>query len=266
MNTTSVRLALGVSYRGQHYQGWQTQPAGNTVQDHLEAALAQFANAPVPTTCAGRTDAAVHGLNQVVHIDAPVPREAISWVRGTNRYLPPDIAVQWCQPVPASFHARFHALGRRYCYVLLESAVRPALDAGLVGWVFRPLDGPAMQAAADVLLGEHDFSAFRSAQCQAPSPIRRLNGITVSRHGAYWRFDFDGNAFLHHMVRNIMGCLVAVGSGVRSVAWMSEVLASRSRLKAAPTFAAAGLYFMGPYYDANLALPEQTPAMAWLPG
>lgn len=260
------RVALGIAYRGGAYQGWQSQPDGQTVQDHLERALSTFADAPVGTHCAGRTDAGVHALNQVVHFDAPVVRELHAWVRGTNRYLPRDIAVQWCRIVGPDFHARNSARGRRYCYLLLESAVRPALEEGLVGWTFRALDGEAMRSAAAALEGEHDFSSFRSSQCQAHSPVKRLNSIRVSRHGAYWRFDFDGVAFLHHMVRNMMGCLLAVGQGRRAPDWIREVLAARSRDAAAPTFAPDGLYFVGPYYDAGHDMPDNTPAFAWLPG
>lgn len=254
------RIALGLSYRGQRYHGWQSQPDGNTVQDRLERALSEFAAEPVTTVCAGRTDAGVHAINQVVHLDPPVEREPFSWVRGTNRYLPSDIAVQWCRPVPPAFHARNSARGRRYRYLLLESAVRPSLEQGLAGWAFRPLDGEAMQAAAACLVGEHDFSSFRSSECQAASPVKTLRAITVARRGAYWHFGFDGSAFLHHMVRNIMGCLISVGQGARPVEWMAEVLAARSRDAAAPTFAPDGLYFVGPYYDAGLALPESAPA------
>ncbi len=260
-----MRLALGVSYRGTAYQGWQSQPGGRTVQDQLESALSRFADAAIGTVCAGRTDAGVHGLNQVVHIDAPVHRDAFSWVRGTNRYLPGDIAVQWCRGVPPEFHARNSARARRYAYLLLESAVRPSLQAGLVGWVFRPLDGDAMRAAAAHLIGEHDFSSFRAAACQAPSPVKTLHALSIARRGAYWRFDFEANAFLHHMVRNIMGCLVAVGSGQRDPEWLSDVLRTRSRDAAAPTFGAAGLYFAGPHYDTVFGLPERTAAHDWIP-
>ena len=261
----TTRVALGISYRGSVYKGWQSQPGGGTVQDALEAALSQFAAQPIRTICAGRTDTGVHGLNQVVHFDAPVEREPFSWVRGTNRYLPADIAVQWCAFPGDSFHARNHARGRRYAYLLLESPVRPAIESGGVGWVFRPLDGDAMREAAALLLGEHDFSSFRSAECQAASPVKTLRRIEIHRRGAYWRFEFDGSAFLHHMVRNIMGCLIAVGTGTRPAAWMSEVLAARNRDAAAPTFAPDGLYFVGPYYDAELNLPVHTAAMDWLP-
>ena len=260
-----ARLALGMAYQGTAYQGWQSQPSGQTVQDRLERALSQFADCPVQVLCAGRTDAGVHAFNQVVHMDAPVARDAFSWVRGTNRYLPSDIAVQWCRGVPSDFHARNSARGRRYRYVLLEAPVRPALEAGRCGWVFRRLDPVAMREAAEHLLGTHDFSAFRAAACQAPSPIKTLHHIEINRRGDYWRFDFDGSAFLHHMVRNIMGCLVAVGQGTQSPDWMARVRDSRSRAFAAPTFSPDGLYFVGPYYDEALNLPEHTPAQGWLP-
>ncbi len=260
-----MRLALGISYRGQAYSGWQSQPNGRAVQDALEKALSQFAAQPVKTVCAGRTDTGVHGLNQVVHLDAPVDRDLNSWVRGTNRYLPSDIAVQWCRVVGDDFSARSSARGRRYVYLLLESAVRPAIEAGLVGWVFRPLEADAMREAAAMLIGQHDFSAFRSSQCQAPSPVRTLHRIDICRHGNYWRFDFDGNAFLHHMIRNIMGCLVAIGNGTQPPAWLADVRDSLSRKQAAPTFSPDGLYFVGPYYDAALGLPTRTSAMDWLP-
>src|SRR5262245_16485407 len=263
--SVSRRRALGISYRGSAYNGWQSQPDGATVQDTLEQALSQFADAPVRTVCAGRTDAGVHALNQVVHFDAPVEREAFSWVRGTNSHLPRDIAVQWSAPVPADFHARYHARGRRYRYVLLQSAVRPSLEAGLVGWVFDELDRDAMQRAAALLVGEHDFSSFRSSECQAASPVKTLRAIEIEQRGAYWRFEFDASAFLHHMVRNILGCLLAVGSGRRPATWMAEVLAARNRDAAAPTFPADGLYFVGPYYDAHHRLPDRVPAFDWLP-
>ena len=265
-DSTPQRIALGVAYRGQRYHGWQAQAGGGTVQDVLEAALSTFAAQPVRTVCAGRTDAGVHALNQVVHLDVGVLRDDASWVRGTNRYLPRDVAVQWCCRVDASFHARFSAVGRRYRYLLLESPVRPAIESGACGWVFRPLDGEAMRAAAELLVGEHDFSAFRSSQCQAVSPVRHLRRLDVTRRGAYWCLEFDANAFLHHMVRNLMGCLVAVGQGRHAPGWVSEVMASGSRARAAPTFPADGLYFLGPYYDASVGLPERVPAHDWLLG
>ncbi|MFM9917164.1 MAG: tRNA pseudouridine(38-40) synthase TruA [Rhizobacter sp.] len=259
------RLALGISYRGEAYSGWQRQPSAVSVQSCVEQALSKFADLPIAVTCAGRTDAGVHALNQVVHLDAPVERGAVSWVRGTNRYLPADVSIQWCQRVDEAFHARFSAVGRRYSYLLLESPVRPALEAGLAGWTFRPLEGDAMRQAALLLIGELDFSAFRSSQCQAASPVRQMRSIEISRRGAYWRIDFDASAFLHHMVRNIVGCLIAVGTGSRPVSWMAEVLASRRRELAAPTFSPDGLYFAGPYYDQRHAIPQRSPATDWLP-
>lgn len=273
------RIALGLSYAGGSYSGWQSQTSGNTIQDHLEYALAKFAAndvARVTTLCAGRTDSGVHGLMQVVHFDALVDRSDASWVRGTNRFLPLDIAVQWARHVPMSFHARASAVSRRYAYILFQSPVRPSVEAGRVGWVFRPLDGVAMQAAANVLAGEHDFSSFRAAGCQALSPIKTLAPIQITRRGApgflagdddtcYWRFEFQGSAFLHHMIRNIMGCLVAVGQGSHPPEWMAGVLQARSRKAAAPTFSPDGLYFLGPVYSATWGLPARCAAYDWLP-
>lgn len=260
-----MRLALGISYHGQAYDGWQSQPSGRTVQDHLEAALARFATQPVSTLCAGRTDAGVHGLMQVVHFDTGVRREPFSWVRGTNTFLPADIAVQWAREVPDTFHARASARARRYAYVLLESPVRPSVEAGRAGWVFRPLNLDTMNAAAAHLAGEHDFTSFRASACQARSPVKTLQPIRIRRNGAYWRFDFEADAFLHHMIRNLMGCLVQVGQGLKPPEWMKTVLEARSRDAAAPTFAPDGLYFLGPVYDPVWGLPDRVPAYDSLP-
>jgi tRNA pseudouridine38-40 synthase len=261
-----VRVVLGLSYRGQAYRGWQSQPDGRAVQDHVEHALARFAGvSSLRTACAGRTDAGVHALNQVVHLDTDIVRDEFSWIRGTNRFLPSDIAVQWCRVGDESFHARYSAVGRRYVYVLLESSVRPSVDAGSVGWTFRPLALEAMQAAVQHLLGEHDFSAFRSSECQAATAIKTLRSIAIAKRGAYWRFEFDASAFLHHMVRNLMGSLVAVGAGQREPDWIGHVLDARERSRAAPTYSADGLYFAGPYYDPAHAIPQYTAAMDWLP-
>ena len=264
-----MRLALGVSYNGQPYLGWQSQPSGQTVQDQLEKALSEFCDQRVVTLCAGRTDAGVHGLMQVVHLDTELVREPFSWVRGTNRYLPADIAVQWAQEMPGDFHCRASAVARRYIYVLLESPVRPSLEAGRVGWSFRPLDEEAMRQGVRHLLGEHDFSSFRASACQALSPVKTLHRIDISHRGPamarYWRFEFEGNAFLHHMIRNIMGCLVQVGQGLRPADWIKDVVEARSRDAAAPTFAPDGLYFAGPVYGPEWGLPTTTPAFDWLP-
>jgi len=265
----SPRLALGVAYRGGAYQGWQSQPGGRTVQDTLEAALAAFVGTSAAeglrTVCAGRTDAGVHALQQVVHIEPPVARDPFSWVRGTNTFLPADIALQWCQPVAPHFHARNSARARRYRFLVLESAVRPAIESGQCGWVFHPLDGAAMRLAAAHWLGEHDFSSFRAAGCQSNTPVKTLRRVDITQRGAYWRFEFEANAFLHHMVRNLMGCLVAVGQGRQPPDWAAAVLAARNRDAAAPTFPPDGLYFMGPLYDAEHNIPNHVPGMDWLP-
>lgn len=251
------RVALGVSYRGGAYSGWQSQPYGGTVQDALEHALREFAVHPVKTVCAGRTDTGVHGINQVVHLDTPLSRAPFSWVRGTNTFLPPDIAVQWAAEVPDTFHARNSAIGRRYAYILLESPIKPAIEAGQVGWVFRPLDLQAMREAAALLIGEHDFSSFRAAECQARSPVKTMRAIGIVQRGAYWRFDFDASAFLHHMVRNLVGSLVYVGKGTHPPEWMDELLRQKDRSQAAPTFSPNGLYFRGPIYEPHWGLPEE---------
>jgi tRNA pseudouridine38-40 synthase len=192
-------------------------------------------------------------------------RESFSWVRGTNRFLPPDIGVQWAQPVPDAFHSRASAIARRYAYVVLESPVRPSLESGRVGWVFRPLDGGAMRQAAAELVGRHDFTSFRASACQARSPVKTMKTIEISRRGAYWRFEFEADAFLHHMIRNIMGCLLAIGQGQYAPGWMSQVLAARDRDAAAPTFAPDGLYFLGPVYGPEWNLPSRTAAYDSLP-
>lgn len=260
-----MRLALGVSYHGGAYQGWQSQASRQTVQDHLESALGSLAAERISTVCAGRTDAGVHALMQVVHFDTTAQRRQVSWVRGTNALLPRDIGVQWAAEVPIHFHCRAAARSRRYTYVLLESAVRPSIDHGRVGWVTHPLDQGAMEESCTHLVGEHDFSSFRAAACQALSAIKNLHRIDISRRGAYWRFEFEASAFLHHMVRNIMGCLINVGQGKHPPGWMGDVLAARSRVVAAPTFPPDGLYFLGPRYAADWGLPERTDAYDALP-
>ncbi len=250
-----MRIALGLSYRGGAYLGWQSQPGGRTVQDQLEVALARFIGTSVRVACAGRTDAGVHALQQVVHFDSPVGRAPHSWVRGTNNFLPPDIAVRWARPVADAFHAQKSAVSRRYRYVLAQTKVRPALLHGLVGWTHQALDASAMKAAAKILLGTHDFSAFRASSCQSSSPVKTLHGIDIDRQGENWTFDFHASAFLHHMVRNIMGCLIVVGSGMQDNNWLHNVLRSCNRSLAAPTFMPDGLYFLGPQYPASFDLP-----------
>ena len=251
-----MRIVLGVEYDGRSFCGWQSQPDGQTVQDTLQRALSQIAGEPVSVIAAGRTDTGVHALEQVVHFDTRVERPLSAWVRGVNALLPDSIAVRWAHPVPDEFHARFSAHGRSYRYLLINRPTRSAIHAGKVGWFHAPLDVAAMRAAAQCLLGEHDFSAFRAAQCQAKSPIKHLRQLDISRQGEMLIFDVSADAFLHHMVRNMVGCLVYVGKGRYPPDWLAEVLASRERHLAAPTFAPDGLYLRRIQYEAKWGLPQ----------
>lgn len=250
-----MRIALGLEYSGGSFTGWQSQADGRGVQDALERALGVVADTRITTIAAGRTDAGVHATLQVVHFDTDAARPESAWVRGVNSHLPAAIAVQWAQPVPADFHARFAARARHYTYLLLLRATRPALLATRVGWYHHPLDVDSMRAAAAALAGTHDFSAFRAAECQAASPVKTLSAIAVDADGDYVRFDFSANAFLHHMIRNIVGALVYVGAGKKPVSWIADLLAERDRTRAAPTFGADGLYLTGADYDATWGLP-----------
>ena len=250
-----VRIALGLEYDGSGFCGWQTQPNACAVQDALELALAEIASAPIKTASAGRTDTGVHALAQVVHFDTQAARPESAWVRGVNALLPAAVSVRWAREVAPEFHARFSAEARRYRYVLLNRAMRPGLAAGRVGWHHAPLNLQAMQHAAEYLLGEHDFSAFRAAECQAKTPVRTLTELRIQRVEDYVLFDFRANAFLHHMVRNIIGGLVYVGKGKYPPAWLGEILAGRDRKRAAPTFAPDGLYLSGVEYPAHWAIP-----------
>ena len=256
-----MRIVLGIEYEGSMFCGWQSQAGGGSVQDALESALSAVANTSlVRVVCAGRTDAGVHAIEQVVHFDAPVERPLTAWVRGVNAHLPPTIAVRWAQPMPDDFHARFSAQGRRYRYVLLNRAERPGLMAHRVGWFHLPLDLSAMQSASTFLLGTHDFSAFRSAECQAKSPVKTLRKISIVRHEDLIMFDFEADGFLHHMVRNLIGALVYVGKEAHPPDWLGELLMAKDRALAAPTFAACGLYFAGVDYDARWQLKESARA------
>lgn len=250
-----MRIALGVEYDGSAFHGWQIQPGGGTVQDALQAALRRIAGGAVDVVCAGRTDAGVHATGQVVHFDAPVDRPLSAWVRGVNTFLPAAVAVRWAQPVTDDFHARFSAYGRRYRYLLLNRPQRPGVWHGRAGWYHHALDAGAMQRGADLLCGEHDFSAFRAAECQARSPVKTLRRAEVRRVGDLLVFDFEASAFLHHMVRNMVGSLVYVGQGKHAPGWIAELLGERDRRRAAPTFAAAGLYLVGVEYEARWNLP-----------
>ena len=250
-----MRIALGLEYDGSAFCGWQTQPGGCGVQDHLERALGSFTDAPVQVTAAGRTDTGVHATAQVVHFDTEARREEISWVRGTNTHLPPAVRVLWASPVAGEFHARYSARSRTYRYLLANAPVAPAVLHGRVGWYHRPLNVEAMARAAAAILGEHDFSAFRDAQCQARSPVRTMAEARVERRGALIVFTFRANAFLHHMIRNLVGSLVYVGAGKQPEDWIARLLAARDRREAAPTFAPDGLYLSAIEYDPAFPLP-----------
>jgi tRNA pseudouridine38-40 synthase len=260
-----MKIAIGIEYDGSGFHGWQSQPSGDTVQDHLERALASIAGEPVRIAAAGRTDTGVHAVAQVAHFETAAVRPGSAWVRGVNALLPPAIAVQWAVPVAEDFHARYSAAARTYRYVLCNHPVRPALHHGRVGWFHLSLDAAAMRVAAAHLSGEHDFSAFRSSECQAKSPVRTLRSWAIDQRGTYLFFEFTANAFLHHMVRNIVGCLVYIGKGKHPPGWLADVLASRDRRQAAPTFAPDGLYLASVEYAPGWKLPAFTPRLVFHP-
>ena len=264
-----MRYALGVEYDGSDFSGWQrlskpdAEPGARagrreiTVQQTLEKALSSVADTRIDTVCAGRTDAGVHAACQVVHFDTGVARDPRGWVLGTTTRLPDAICVRWCQPVADDFHARFSARARRYRYSLLNRSVRPALGRQYLSWERRPLDADAMHRAAQALVGEHDFSAFRTVHCQAPHARRDMHEISVRRSGDEVVVEVQANAFLHHMVRNIVGSLLLVGRGEMGEHWLGELLAGRDRTVAGPTAPSAGLVFLGPKYPQEWALPAE---------
>lgn len=252
-----TRIAIGLEYNGRPYCGWQSQPGGCAIQDHVQTALSQVAASPVECVAAGRTDTGVHALVQVAHFDTSVERPLSAWVRGANAHLLDTVRVRWAREVPEDFHARFSAVARRYRYVLIDEPVAPALLAGLVGWTHTPLHVEAMSAAAQVLVGTHDFTSFRAAECQAATPVRTMTHASVSRDGAIVVFEFTANAFLHHMIRNIVGALVVVGRGEQPADWMSALLQARDRRQAPATFSPAGLYLAAIQYDSRFGLPSE---------
>jgi tRNA pseudouridine38-40 synthase len=253
-----MRIALGLEYDGSRYNGWQSQPDVPNVQDMLQKALSGIAGEHIAVLAAGRTDTGVHALEQVIHFDTDTHRPLTAWVRGANALLPKDVAVLWAHPVPDEFHARFSAHARSYQYVLINRPSRSAVHHGKVGWFHQTLDVDAMCEAAQHLLGEHDFSAFRAAQCQAISPVKNLVQLDIRQQGDTIIFDLTANAFLHHMVRNVLGCLLYVGKGKYPPHWVREVLEGRERKFAAPTFAPDGLYLRHITYDAKWGLPQGT--------
>jgi tRNA pseudouridine38-40 synthase len=252
------RIALGVEYKGSRYRGWQRQASGvATIQEELEKALSRVADSPVVLNCAGRTDAGVHACGQVVHFDTQAERTLKAWVMGANINLPHDISVTWAKVMPAHFHARFKAIARRYRYVIYNDQIRPAHLGEEITWNHRPLDVERMREAAQYLVGEHDFSAFRAGQCQAKSPIKKMHHLRVTQHGKMIVLDLRANAFLHHMVRNIAGVLMTIGAGERPVEWMKEVLESRIRRTGGVTAHPFGLYLVQVEYPAEFVLPER---------
>lgn len=250
-----MRIALGIEYDGTDFHGWQRLSHGPTVQGAVEEALSFVADHAVAVTCAGRTDAGVHARCQVVHFDSVAERSARGWMLGANSQLPSSVAVRWAVKADDAFHARYAALARRYRYTILNRAARPALEARYVAWERQPLDADAMQRASQALLGENDFTAFRTLACQARTPYRNVHAIRVMRNEDRLVIEIEANAFLHHMVRNIVGSLLPVGRGERPEAWIAELLAGRNRSLAGPTASAAGLCFVSPIY----------PAASWLP-
>ncbi|MFO1371930.1 MAG: tRNA pseudouridine(38-40) synthase TruA [Candidatus Competibacteraceae bacterium] len=254
-----MRVALGVQYDGAEFRGWQAQrPGVRTVQACLEQALAQVANHPIHLVCAGRTDAGVHGVGQVVHFDTVALRSARSWVLGGNANLPLDLSLSWACAVPDEFHARFSALSRRYRYLIYNQPYRSALWRQRATWCYCPLDVGQMDTAGQMLVGEHDFSSFRAAECQARHPIREIYQLTVQRHGDLVVLEVEANAFLHHMVRNIAGVLMAIGAGEQPLEWAREVLEHRDRTQGGVTAPAEGLYLLAVRYPERFALPTAT--------
>jgi tRNA pseudouridine38-40 synthase len=257
-------VALAIEYDGRPFCGWQAQPDHPTVQVTLEQALAQMAGHPIRVHSAGRTDAGVHASRQIIHFDTTAQRPLTAWVRGINSLLPATISVLWAKVVDEKFHARFTALARHYRYIIHMHPVRPALLQGKVGWVYQSLQVGAMQEAANYLLGEHDFSSFRAAQCQASSPIKTLTKLTICVDQALLICDFSANAFLHNMVRNMMGMLVEIGKQNMPPSWAKTVLNYRTRDKAPATFMPDGLYLSGVTYPAEFALDsEPAPRYGW---
>jgi tRNA pseudouridine38-40 synthase len=250
-----ARIALGIAYDGRPWQGWQTQPHGLTVQDTLERAIAGFLTVAVPTICAGRTDTGVHGLGQVVHLDTDIVRSEQSWVRGVNAHIPGSVSVQWAQHVSDDFHARFSATERTYTYVIVHTRVRQPLWDGRAGWVYQALDLDKMREAARSLLGEHDFSSFRSSQCQAKSPVRTIHALDIVKKGDLIVVTLRANAFLHHMVRNILGALIQVGQGREPISYIDHLLNVCDRTQGAPTFSPDGLYLTAVKYP-GFVFPE----------
>jgi len=252
-----VRIALGVEYDGSGFRGWQTQQPGvRTVQETLEEALSRVADHPVAVICSGRTDAGVHASEQVIHFDTRSTRALHGWVMGANVNLPHDVAVLWAAPVPEDFHARFSAIGRTYRYWILNRVSRPAIFHRRVTWIHRPLDAGRMHRAGQALVGRHDFTSYRTVHCQAKSPVRTLRHLRVERQQELICLEVSADGFLHHMVRNIAGVLIAIGAGEQGEDWAAEVLEHRDRTLGGITAPADGLYFHHVDYPESIKLPR----------
>ncbi len=261
-----MRIALMVEYDGSQFHGWQAQTGLRTVQQVLQAALSQVACHEVTVVCAGRTDTGVHATQQIVHFDCTQERHIRSWVHGTNSFLPKDVCVKWAREMPDNFHARYSALSRTYRYVIFNVSIRPALFRGNMTWQYRQLDHRLMQDATQYLLGEQDFTSFRSIECQSKTPMRNVHHLRVLRKDDLVLVDIKANAFLHHMVRNIVGTLMAVGSGKRPVSWVEEVLHAKDRKLGAETAPPYGLYMVGVSYPAEYNMPMETSNPIFLAG
>ena len=253
---TTFKLALGIEYDGSRYYGWQRQNEVRSVQEKRETALTTVANHPVVVFCAGRTDAGVHGTGQVVHFETTSQRADSAWTLGVNANLPDDIAVRWVKAVPDEFHARFSATARRYRYVIFNQRLRPAILGNGITHFYHPLDVEKMQRAGQCLIGENDFTSFRAVQCQSRTPWRNVMHLNVTRYGAYVIVDIKANAFVHHMVRNIVGSLMEIGCGNQPESWMADLLAAKDRTLAAATAKAEGLYLVAVDYPSHFALPQ----------
>ena len=253
---TTFKLALGIEYDGSRYYGWQRQNEVRSVQEKLEKALTKVANHPVVVFCAGRTDAGVHGTGQVVHFETTSQRADSAWTLGVNANLPDDIAVRWVKAVPDEFHARFSATARRYRYVIFNQRLRPAILGNGITHFYHPLDVEKMQRAGQCLIGENDFTSFRAVQCQSRTPWRNVMHLNVTRYGSYVIVDIKANAFVHHMVRNIVGSLMEIGCGNQPESWMADLLAAKDRTLAAATAKAEGLYLVAVDYPSHFALPQ----------
>ena len=250
-----VKFAIGIEYAGTAYSGWQRQKHASSIQQHVEEAISYVADHKVQLVCAGRTDAGVHAIEQVAHFESTAKRDNRSWLLGSNCQLPHDVRVKWIMPVASDFHARFSAIARSYRYIIMNTGIPSALFHNRAGWEFRPLDQVQMREAAQALVGEHDFSAFRAVGCQSKSAVRCIHEISVERQGDLLYIDVKANAFLYHMVRNIVGSLISVGEGAGSTDWFARVFSSRDRNLAAPTAPAAGLYFLRAHYPDKIKLP-----------